>query len=62
MPVPPSSPATVRSAAVVNAEIRELAGRIALSDAERHRMAELWAEWQAADARERAVREAELAA
>lgn len=62
MPVPPSSPATVRSAAVVNAEIRELAGRIALSDAERQRMTRLWAEWRDADAREQAAREAELAA
>lgn len=62
MPVPPPSPATVRSAAVVNEEIRNLASRIALSDAERLRIAELWAEWQAADARERAAREAELAA
>lgn len=62
MPVPPSSPAPVRSAAVVNAEIRELAGRIALTESERQRMTRLWAEWRDADARERAVREAELAA
>jgi hypothetical protein len=47
---------------VVNAEIRELASRIGLSDTERRRMIRLWAEWQDADARERAARDAELAA
>lgn len=62
MPVPPSSPASVRSAAVINQEIRELAGRIALTESERQRMTRLWAEWRDADAREQAVREAELAA
>lgn len=57
MPAVPSPPTPVRSAAVVNAEIRELAAKLALSDRERLRLAELWAEWQAAVARE-----AELAA
>lgn len=55
MPVPPSSPATVRSAAVVNEEIRDLAGRIALSDAERVRLVDLWSEWAAAIERERGM-------
>ena len=66
MPVPPPSPATVRSAAVVNEEIRELAARLALSDPERQRMTRLWAEWRDAVAREEqqaaVAREAELAA
>jgi hypothetical protein len=39
----------VRSAALINQEIRELASRVARTDAERARMAELWAEWQLAD-------------
>jgi hypothetical protein len=62
MPITPPPCAPVRSAAVVNAEIRELASRIGLSDTERRRMIRLWAEWQDADARERAARDAELAA
>lgn len=62
MPASPPPPAPVRSAAVVNAEIRELAARIGLSDTERLRMIRLWSEWRAADAREQAAREAELAA
>jgi hypothetical protein len=41
MPAMPPSRASVRSAAVINQEIRELAGRIGL-----------WAEWQDAVARE----------
>lgn len=57
MPEMPPTAAPVRSAAVVNEEIRELAGRIGLSRAERDRLAALWSEWQAAVARE-----AELAA
>lgn len=62
MPALPSTPGLVRSAAVVNEEIRALAGRIALSDVERSRLVALWAEWWDADARERQAREAELAA
>lgn len=52
---PPSAPA--RSAAVVNAEIRELVSRVALTEPERLRLVELWAEYGDAVARE-----AELAA
>ena len=53
MPTSPPSRATVRSsavrsAAVINAEIRELAGRIGLTESERLRLIGLWAEWQAA--------------
>lgn len=45
-----------RSAAVVNAEIRALAGRVVLTAAERWTLAELWTEWQAAvEAEERAA-------
>ena len=62
MPAVPSPPTPVRSAAVVNEEIRELASRLALGAVERARLVELWAEWQVADARERRAREAELAA
>lgn len=62
MPAVPSPPTPVRSAAVVNAEIRELAARLALGAVERARLVELWAEWWDADARERKAREAELAA
>lgn len=51
--------APVRPSAVVNAEIRRLAARIALSDAERIEMAGLWAEWTKAKAIEK---DAELAA
>jgi hypothetical protein len=52
MPAMPPSRASVRSAAVINQEIRELAGRIGLSEAERDRLIGLWAEWQDAVARE----------
>lgn len=49
----PDSPSTrdatrPRPAAVVNAEIRDLAGRVVLTAAERRTLAELWTEWQAA--------------
>ena len=57
MPTSRPAAALVRPAAVVNGEIRELAGRIALSQAERDRLAALWAEYGAAVAAE-----AELAA
>lgn len=53
----PAPDATVRPAAVVNDEIRALAGRIALSRAERDRLAALWTEYGVA-----VQREAELAA
>lgn len=62
MPATPPPATTVRSAAVINAEIRELASRIGLTDTQRRRMIRLWAEWWDADAREQAAREAELAA
>jgi hypothetical protein len=42
----------VRSAAVVNDEIRELVGRIALTEPQRLRLIALWAEWWDAVARE----------
>lgn len=57
MPASPPPSAPVRSAAVVNREIRELAGRLALTEHERARMVLLWAEW-----RDAVAREAELAA
>lgn len=55
MPASPPSRATVRSAVVINAEIRELAGRIGLTEPERLRLIELWGEWQAAVAVEEAA-------
>jgi hypothetical protein len=45
----PAPDGIARPAAVVNAEIRELAGRSVLTDDERQQLAELWAEWQLAD-------------
>ncbi len=57
MPPITAAPAVVRASAVVNAEIRELVSRVALSEPERQRLAELWAEW-----RDAVAREAELAA
>jgi hypothetical protein len=41
----PATDVLPRPAALVNEEIRALAGRIALSRAERDRLAELQAEW-----------------
>lgn len=55
MPASPTPPGAARSAALVNEEIRELAGRIALSDAERVRLVDLWSEWAAAIERERGM-------
>jgi hypothetical protein len=53
-PLPRARPdVCLRPAAVVNAEIRALASRLALTDAERARLAGLWAEWRAADEAER---------
>lgn len=55
--MPPSTPAPAvvrpRPAAVVNAEIRALAGRSALTAGERELLAVLWAEWRAAVEAER---------
>jgi hypothetical protein len=45
MPTSPAPDATVRPAALVNEEIRALAGRLALSKQERDRLAALVAEW-----------------
>jgi hypothetical protein len=52
MPETPADTAPVRPAAVVNEEIRALAGRLALSRAERKRLAELWTEYGIAVRRE----------
>jgi len=54
MPETPPAAAVPRSAALVNEEIRALAGRLGLSRAERDRLAELWAEYAKAEAREAA--------
>lgn len=45
--------AAPRAVSVVNADIRQLAGKIGLTDAERAEMAALWAEYARATARER---------
>ena len=45
MPETPAPDATVRPAALVNEEIRQLAGRLGLTRAERDRLTELQAEW-----------------
>lgn len=58
MPASTSSPGTVRSAAVINEEIRELAGRIVLTRAQVRRMTALWAEYGDAMAREAGQEEA----
>lgn len=55
MPTTPGPSGTSRSAVEVNAEIRELAGRIGLSAVERARLIKLWAEWAAAVERERGM-------
>ena len=52
MPAVPPPPGPVRPSAVVNEEIRELAGRVVLSKGERDRLVEGGAEGQAAGARE----------
>lgn len=57
MPETTVDDAAVRPAAVVNEEIRQLAGRIGLSRAERDRLAALWTEYGLA-----VRREADLAA
>lgn len=57
MPASPATPGPVRSAAAVNAEIRELASRLALTEQERQQMTRLWSEW-----RDAVAAEAELAA
>ena len=55
MPETPAAAVVPRSAALVNEEIRQLAGRLGLTRAERDRLAELWAEYAKAEAREAEV-------